>query len=235
MNIKNIALILVTLVAAAGIYFISHNYLHDTKNIVVKSPTVQEPENVKIQSDDDTGAGGGCNGSIECDSGVCCDNICCADDSWCCGTTCYSSGVCCGNNACSTGQICCGGRCYTAQSGYICTNSVYCQSSNGACCNSVLISGICPHSLSIGDSCTSSEQCESGTCTSGVCSGMCEGIFYDQGVCCNATIYTEDTYCCNDAGCTTHCTPNGDCPCTQNGDCPCADGDSQTCYEGICQ
>ena len=131
MNIKNIALILVTLAAAIGIYFIRQNYLHDKKNNMVKSHAVKEPENVKIQSPS------GCTGPSECNGGLCCAGICENSDGLCCNNIFYTYGSCCndtysnecqtctttftaygfccnGNDYCGDGYVCCGESCIAA-------------------------------------------------------------------------------------------------------------------------
>ena len=112
MNTKNIALILVILAIALGIYCISQHYLHNKKNIAPVSQSMQESENVKIQIAT-TPDNSKCTGNIECESGTCdmtaIPEVCtgCYPQ----GYGCISSGQCCPSGSSTDAVTCCNGSC----------------------------------------------------------------------------------------------------------------------------
>ena len=134
MNRQNITSILVILAAVIGIYYISQYYLHDAKNTMVPSHTIQESENVKIQSE---GVGGACSPdgtNSECESGVCCNDICCPSNS----TTyaCANNSCCPEDQACNT--VCCEDDLYCSYDPINTDNPICCDyniaACNGVCC-----------------------------------------------------------------------------------------------------
>lgn len=163
-----------------------------------------------------------CTGNADCGDGVCIDNACeeCETDADCTGSICVASiciecdetrgcsvdQVCLvrGNARNSTCEECLNGNTECASSTTVrsCDNNAWVESS----CPNECANGRCNDLRPLGENCTSDQQCDSGTCSDGIC---CESACDEP---CEA------------------CTLNGQCEATDGESC----GNGRQCFEREC-